>query len=155
MEATHSTHNHHHGGRHNHLPTRIMPACADVELLVKPQTIHHWGKETDTDVALAVVVVFMACAVYKKRVNPRCTAFVTFASTRRRVGGSSNQPKRRSPASASLQQGASKRRHPLRARPASDTLQPRNLRFPRFWIRRCRTRRLLADSAVASPRLKR
>ena len=33
---------------------------------MKPQTIRHWGKGTDTDVALAVVVVFMACAVNKE-----------------------------------------------------------------------------------------
>ena len=36
MEATHSTHNHHRGGRHDHLPTRIMPACADLELCKAP-----------------------------------------------------------------------------------------------------------------------
>ena len=36
VEATHSTHNHHRGGRHNHLPTRIMPACADLELCKAP-----------------------------------------------------------------------------------------------------------------------
>ena len=92
----------------------------------------------DTNVALAVVVVFMACAVNKRRVNPRCTAYATLASTRsRRVPEAPRiNPSVDLPHLHFCNKARPKRRHPLRARPASDSLWPRNLRFSSFWIRK-------------------
>ena len=111
MEATHSTHNHHRGGRHNHLPTHIMPACADLELCKAPDNPPLGERDGHGCRAGCGGRLHGMCGEQEEgesEMHHICNSCLD--KKQKGSGGSSNQPKRRSPASAFLQQGASKKK---------------------------------------------
>ena len=106
VEATHSTHNHHRGGRHNHLPTRIMPACADLELCKAPDNPPLGERDGHGCRAGCGGRLHGMCGEQEEgesEMHRICNPCLD--KKQKGSGGSSNQPKRRSPASAFLQQG--------------------------------------------------
>ena len=102
--ATHSTHNHHRGGRHNHLPTRIMPACADLELCKAPENPPLGGTDGHGCRAASGGRLHGICGEQEEgesEMHHICNPCLD--KKQKGSGGSSNQPKRRSPTSAFLQ----------------------------------------------------
>ena len=95
---------------HTQPPSRWAPqppahthhaSMSESKTVPSPRQFHHWGKGTYMDVALAVLVVFMACAVNKRcgeQEEGECEMHricnLCLEKKQKGSGGSTNQPKR-------------------------------------------------------------
>ena len=125
VEATHSTHNHHRGGRHNHLPTRIMPACADLELCKAPDNPPLGERDGHGCRAGCGGRLHGMCGEQEEgesELHRICNASLASTRSRRVPEAPRINPSVDLPHLHFCNKARPERRHPLRARFASDSL---------------------------------